>query len=93
MLLRWSPVSEMTLLAGSDRGRVATYNFPRNRNIIIASQIRRRGKCWTCLPGKLQNTKHSLRTPRIAGKKFAMAYRSLKMHQDIDFFFFLTVAL
>lgn len=69
-------------MAGSHRDRGAMHNFPRNMNIIKASWIRRGGKCWRCLWVELQNTRHSLRTPRIAGKKFAMGCRSLWMHQD-----------
>ena len=69
-------------IAGSHRDRVATHNFPRNTNLTKASWIRRGGKCWRCLWVELQNTRHPLRTPRIAGKKFAMGCRSLWMHQD-----------
>ena len=63
-------------------GRVTMYSFPGNRNIIEANQTRRGGKCWTHLWVKLQNTQHSLRTSRIAGKKVAVGCRSLRMYQD-----------
>lgn len=69
-------------IAGGYRDRVAMHSFPGNRNIIEASQVERGGKCWTRSWVKTTVPETLPEDSRIAGKKFAMSVRSLRMHWD-----------